>query len=280
MRELREIIVHCSATPEGRHFTVSDIDKWHKARGWSGIGYHYVVCLDGTVHEGRPISKIGAHVAGRNKGTIGVCYIGGVAKDGKTPKDTRTPAQKDALVGLLKRLLSEHPSVNLISGHHDYAAKACPSFPARKEYASLTKGKTPASTAPKSNSRYRWLQRLLLDLDYDAGLADGIEGPRTRKAIRAFQKDNGLKQTGKFDPDTVNELRFITEGPAQKSLSKAIADDIASQEPADAPQPVPAPKQPASAPPSASRKSSGRNVAIGGVIAVALAAVAGWLGLG
>ena len=84
MRNINEIIVHCAATPEGKDFTVADIRRWHKARGWSDIGYHYVVYRDGSVHKGRPVSKVGAHVRGRNRNTIGICYIGGVAKDGKT----------------------------------------------------------------------------------------------------------------------------------------------------------------------------------------------------
>ena len=141
MRKINEICIHCSATPEGRHVTVATIRKWHKARRWKDIGYHFVIYLDGSVHKGRPVEQTGAHVAGRNKNTIGVCYVGGVEKDGKTPKDTRTPAQKSALLILLKQLLRDHPGIKVISGHHDYAAKACPCFPARKEYAHLLKPK-------------------------------------------------------------------------------------------------------------------------------------------
>lgn len=138
MRNINEIVVHCAATPEGKHFDVKDIDAWHKKRGWSGIGYHYVILLDGTVEKGRPVERQGAHVRGRNKNTIGICYIGGVAKDGKTAKDTRTPAQKVAMKALLEELLEEHPKVSKISGHNQYAAKACPSFNAKDEYKALT----------------------------------------------------------------------------------------------------------------------------------------------
>lgn len=133
MRPLNEIIIHCSATPEGKHFTASDIDRWHRERGWTGIGYHYVVLLDGTVEVGRPLSKIGAHVSGRNTGTIGICYIGGVATDGKKAKDTRTPAQKEALLKLSKQLIWDYPSIKKVSGHNEYASKACPSFDVRKD---------------------------------------------------------------------------------------------------------------------------------------------------
>ena len=137
MRIINEIVVHCTATPEGRAVSVAEIRRWHKERGWSDIGYHFVVHLDGKVDIGRPVSQVGAHVAGRNANTIGVTYIGGVDKAGK-PKDTRTTLQKAALLQLLKRLIGQYPDIKLISGHRDYANKACPSFDARKEYAALT----------------------------------------------------------------------------------------------------------------------------------------------
>ena len=74
MRHINEIIIHCSATPEGRDYTVADIDRWHKARGWRGIGYHYVIYRDGSVHAGRPVEQIGAHCTGHNANSIGICY--------------------------------------------------------------------------------------------------------------------------------------------------------------------------------------------------------------
>lgn len=97
MRNINLIVVHCTATPEGRDVTVADIDRMHRARGWKKIGYHYVVYRDGSVHEGRPVAEVGAHVYGHNANSIGVVYVGGVSADGKTPKDTRTPAQRRAL---------------------------------------------------------------------------------------------------------------------------------------------------------------------------------------
>lgn len=127
MREINRIILHCSATPEGKDFTVADIDRWHKARGWQGIGYHYVVYRDGSVHEGRNIAVAGAHTSGYNKNSIGVCYIGGVAADGKTPKDTRTAEQRVALRNLVAKLKKQFPRAT-VHGHYEFAAKACPSF--------------------------------------------------------------------------------------------------------------------------------------------------------
>lgn len=136
MRKISSIIVHCSATPEGKPFTVADIDRWHRQRGFAQIGYHYVIYLDGSVHTGRPIATIGAHCAGHNANSIGVCYIGGLSADGKRPKDTRTEAQKQSLIALLRQLRAQFPNA-VIHGHRDYAAKACPSFDATKEYAHL-----------------------------------------------------------------------------------------------------------------------------------------------
>jgi N-acetylmuramoyl-L-alanine amidase len=83
MRRLTEIIVHCTATREGKNYTVEDIRRWHKERGFSDIGYHFVIYLDGSVHEGRPIEKVGAHCSGHNATTIGIAYVGGLDKDGK-----------------------------------------------------------------------------------------------------------------------------------------------------------------------------------------------------
>ena len=100
-RRITEIIVHCSATPEGKDYTVLDIRKWHKQQGWSDIGYHYVVYRNGHIEAGRDVDIIGAHCEGHNAHSIGVCYIGGVARDGKTQKDTRTLAQKAALISVL-----------------------------------------------------------------------------------------------------------------------------------------------------------------------------------
>lgn len=136
MRHIDEIIVHCSATRAGADFTAADIDRWHRARGWKCIGYHYVIRLDGRVEAGRAESAAGAHCAGHNARSIGVCYIGGVKADGVTPADTRTAAQRLALTALLRDLRRRYPAAR-IRGHRDFAAKACPSFDATKEYAGL-----------------------------------------------------------------------------------------------------------------------------------------------
>lgn len=136
MRKINEIIVHCAATPEGKNFKAADIDRWNRERKMKCIGYHYVVDLDGTVEPGRPESEIGAHCLGHNQYSIGVCYVGGLAADGKTPKDTRTAAQKEALLALLNKLRAKYPNAS-IHGHRDFAAKACPSFDATREYKNI-----------------------------------------------------------------------------------------------------------------------------------------------
>lgn len=150
MRKINLIVVHCSATPEGRDVTAADINKMHIARGFKKIGYHYVVRLDGTVETGRKENEIGAHANGYNANSIGVCYVGGLASDGKTPKDTRTPAQKSALKKLLHTLKQRYPDARIV-GHRDLSPdtnhngkvdkwewiKACPCFDAIPEYANI-----------------------------------------------------------------------------------------------------------------------------------------------
>lgn len=127
MRKIDKIILHCSATPEGKDFTVKDIDRWHRQRGFRCIGYHFVIYRDGSIHKGRPIEQVGAHCKGYNATSIGICYIGGVAADGKTPKDTRTPQQRLAIRKLVAELHTDYPSAG-VHGHYEFANKACPSF--------------------------------------------------------------------------------------------------------------------------------------------------------
>lgn len=157
MRRITEIIIHCSATPEGKDFTVEDIRRWHLARKFADIGYHYVIYRDGSVHKGRAENIAGAHCLGHNAHSIGICYIGGVAKDGKTPKDTRTPQQKQALRQLVQQLQFVYPHAT-VHGHNEmtcqrakseagfrisecsrhcanckFSSKACPSFNVQKD---------------------------------------------------------------------------------------------------------------------------------------------------
>lgn len=132
-REIREIIIHCSATPEGRDVDAAEIRRWHvRDRGFADIGYHFVVRLDGRVEPGRRLDAAGAHCKGHNAHSIGVCYVGGLNLNFK-PCDTRTPAQRGALKGLIDSLRRSFPQAK-VYGHNDFARKACPCFDAKKEY--------------------------------------------------------------------------------------------------------------------------------------------------
>ena len=137
-KETKYIILHCTATKEGKNYTVEDIHKWHLNNGWSGIGYHYVIYLDGTIHQGRNFDSVGAHCTARNNDSIGICLIGGLSKDGKTAKDTRNDLQKQSLYKLVEYLLDEYNlSINDVYCHNQFANKACPSFKIdqfKKEY--------------------------------------------------------------------------------------------------------------------------------------------------
>lgn len=132
MRNITKIIIHCSATPEGREVSVQEISRWHRLRGFNNIGYHYVIGLNGEIHTGRPIEQAGAHCRGQNRDSIGVCYIGGCDHN-LNPKDTRTPAQKASLRQLVARLKTLHPEAT-VHGHCEFAAKACPCFDVKGEF--------------------------------------------------------------------------------------------------------------------------------------------------
>lgn len=127
MRKINKIILHCTATPEGKDFTVEQIRQWHLARGFNDIGYHFIVDRLGRVHNGRPVEIAGAHCIGQNADSIGICYIGGCTADGKKPKDTRTHAQCEALHNLVASIQQQFPGAS-VHCHNEFANKACPSF--------------------------------------------------------------------------------------------------------------------------------------------------------
>lgn len=145
MREINLAVWHCSATKAGEPFTTEDIDRWHRKRGFRKIGYHMVVLLDGNVEYGRDIWEAGAHAAGYNHNSIGICYIGGLDSDGN-PKDTRTPAQRAVMRELKKYLSYFYPGIKHV-GHRDLSVdlngdgvitpdewmKACPCFDVKTE---------------------------------------------------------------------------------------------------------------------------------------------------
>mgnify|MGYP000782508222 FL=1 len=143
MRNIDSIIVHCSATKAGQDFTAADIDCWHRERGFNGIGYHYVIRLDGKLEKGRDVSLAGAHCRGWNERSVGICYIGGLDENGR-PADTRTNAQKRVLYQIIMDLQREYNILQVL-GHRDTSpdlngdgviepyeyVKACPCFDVR-----------------------------------------------------------------------------------------------------------------------------------------------------
>ena len=207
MRPIDTIVVHCTATPEGRDVSAAEIDQWHKARGWSGIGYHKVVRLDGTIengrdpdHDGDVEEHVGAHTRGHNARSLAVVYAGGLDKDGN-PKDTRTPAQKDALLNVVEDWMREFDlTPGNVKGHYEFANKACPCFDMDRFRAELS-----TETVNQDELTIRQVQSALnkaLRLD-----EDGIMGPLTHGALVRFQKLRGLPAVGSLSSDTKAALR-------------------------------------------------------------------------
>ena len=133
MRKIDLIVIHCSATRETKSFPVTSLIACHDAR-FGFTGYHYYITKDGQVYQTRHENLPGAHVKHYNQHSIGICYEGGLDKDGK-PKDTRTPEQKATLVALLRSLREDYPEA-VILGHRDVPGvrKDCPCFDAEQEY--------------------------------------------------------------------------------------------------------------------------------------------------
>lgn len=137
MRAIKEIIIHCTATKPSVDWGVKEIRRCHiNDNGWSDIGYHYVIRLNGFIERGRAEWRQGAHCVGHNRHSIGVCYVGGLDQNGN-PSDTRTPAQRRAMLTLLKELTQKYHCE--IHGHNEYSTKACPCFNAYEEYKGLWK---------------------------------------------------------------------------------------------------------------------------------------------
>ena len=128
MRDINQVIVHCSATPPSMIVGADDIRKWHIARKWSDIGYHYVIRRNGVTEKGRDIKVIGAHAKGHNRNSIGICLIGGIDEDGK-PDDNYTLLQYNELLRLISFLKITFP-IESLKGHTDLpgVTKACPCF--------------------------------------------------------------------------------------------------------------------------------------------------------
>lgn len=125
-RPVDKIIIHCAATPPDMDIGVKEIKQWHKQKGWSDIGYHYVIRHNGVIEDGRPVNRIGAHVAGHNKGSIGICLVGGVDHEGHAVPNF-TDKQWRTLEQMVRSLKTQLPRAT-IHGHNEFANKSCPSF--------------------------------------------------------------------------------------------------------------------------------------------------------
>ena len=230
MRPINEVIVHCAATRPnwmaGRPLAdkVAEIRRWHtRDRGWRDIGYHWIIDRDGSVAPGRPESQIGAHVAGRNARTIGVCLLGGFGSRERDRFEQHfTPEQDRALRQLLREIQARH-RITRISGHHEYAAKACPGFEVRPWLGQAAPNAAPApvqmgnTPTLRRGSRGAAVQRLqnLLDIP-----ADSIFGPVTEAAVRAYQASAGLDVDGVVGPQT---WRALLNPPVQAEVAVQAA---------------------------------------------------------
>lgn len=147
MRKINLIVIHCSATPFNRDYTVEQMTHDHRARGFNSAGYHFYVRKSGYVTPLRPLDVMGAHAEGYNANSIGICYEGGLLPNMK-PADTRTMQQKESLVRIIKELKVMFPAITKVVGHRDLSPdlnhdgvitpnewmKTCPCFDAKKEY--------------------------------------------------------------------------------------------------------------------------------------------------
>lgn len=146
MGELKRLVIHCTATREGREVTGAEIRHWHcdpvskGGRGWKQVGYADMIHLNGGVenlvkyNEDQTVDpwEVTNGAAGYNSTSRHVVYVGGCGADGKTPKDTRTQAQKDALKKYVKAFLRQHPGAEVVGHNELNKAKACPSFDVKK----------------------------------------------------------------------------------------------------------------------------------------------------
>ena len=180
MRELNEIIVHCTATrpdwwaSKPTKAKVNEVRRWHvEDRGWRDIGYHYLIDRDGTVAKGRPLEQTGAHTKGKNTGTVGIALFGGFggAADDLF-YDHFTIEQEVALRQLIGKLQEDYPSITKISGHSQFAAKACPTFQVDSWLTQTAPAPKPEPKPQRTNvAQSKTMQASALDIGTKAGAA-------------------------------------------------------------------------------------------------------------
>lgn len=229
------LVVHVSATKRSQKIGRKELADMHKAKGWADIGYNRVINLDGSVELGRGDKAVGAHVEGFNSIAWGIVIVGGLGENGK-PSNTMTPAQEAALEKELRAASVIWPKAK-VCGHRDLSpdkdgdgiiepqehTKMCPCFDAIPW--AISKGLPAANirgvwdkSAPAKpagpDARNVYLQRLLAKTGFQFGAIDGQIGPKTKAAIKLYQKSVGLPQSGTFDEKTVKRLRYAFEKAA------------------------------------------------------------------
>lgn len=204
MRRIDSIIIHCSATQAGMDFSAEDIDRWHRARGMNGIGYHYVVRLDGSIEPGREVARMGAHCIGWNEQSVGICYIGGLDAGGQ-PADTRTRVQKEALKRLIEELKQRYGIV-AVMGHRDTSPdlngdgriepdefiKACPCFDVKKW---LLIGVILPFLSACGSSHFRIERNVEIDSVTTKGHSERVDNVRKTEWENNRQADEHIEET-------------------------------------------------------------------------------------
>ena len=202
-RKVDRVFIHCSASDNPAHDNVATMDRWHKARGWSGVGYHYFIRKDGTLEAGRPLHKTPAAQAGHNRGTIAICLHG-------LKEENFTQAQFETLIDLCQKINRAYEDITF-HGHREVAAKACPVFDYERVLGLRLNGRMgltnagtgitdqPDPTATRllkkgdKGPEVRALQTFLTSKGYEVGPIDGDFGGKTEKAVFKFQTDSKLR---------------------------------------------------------------------------------------
>lgn len=204
----------------------ADIHRWHLERGWAGAGYHYLVRKDGTVYSLRPEDTVGAHCEGYNSRSIGVCA------EGNFDVEQMEERQRASLHNLVRYLKDEYPEAKIV-GHRELAATNCPgkNYPLEeiKKAAEKTWIDDVKDTVLKRTSRgdtVKRLQEALKQLGFNPGSIDGIFGPKTQAAVKAFQQKYGLTVDGIVGPQTWGKINQLLNSSTSTSTSKPASTPL------------------------------------------------------